>query len=167
MKTLPIIKSNRKRKPKKDRNILQTLDLRKSGMSLQDIGDIQGVDRQTVALDIARLNKLIPNNTTIESLDKMKVPILKGTMLKLIEGLNSQEKMKDASLNNAAYAFTQIHTALRLEEGKSTSNVSYADSLRALKEAKEELKKLNNFNDAVIKAELEPAEYIIPIVRQS
>ncbi len=166
MKTLPIIKSKIKRKPKKDRNILQTLDLRKSGMSLKDIGDIQGVDRQTVALDIARLNALIPNNSTIESLDKMKVPILKGTMLKLIEGMNSQDKLKDASLNNAAYAFTQVHTALRLEEGKSTSNVSYADSLRALKEAKEELKKLNDSNEDVVCVEPEP-EYSIPIVRQS
>ena len=38
--------------------------------------------------------------------------------------MNAKTKVQKASLNNVAYAFSQIHTARRLEEDKSTSNQS-------------------------------------------
>ena len=53
------------------------------------------------------------------------------------------DKLEKASLNNTAYALSQVHGALRLEQGQSTSNISYADALASLREAKTELKKLN------------------------
>lgn len=42
----------------------------------------------------------------------------------MIASLADPEKLAKASLNNVAYAFQQVHTARRLEEGKSTENKS-------------------------------------------
>ena len=41
-----------------------------------------------------------------------------------VASLTDPETLKKASLNNRAYAFTQVHQARRLEEGKSTENVN-------------------------------------------
>jgi hypothetical protein len=84
--------------------------------------------------------------------------------------LNDPGKIESASLNNVAYALTQVHGALRLEEGKSTSNLSYCDTLKALREAKDELKKLNESNTQILPAEVSPPKeepYSIPIIRES
>jgi len=95
----------------------------------------------------------------------MKVPLLKATLARTLNGLNDPDKMEKASLNNVAYALTQVHTALRLEEGKSTANVSYADALRELKAAKMELKNLNENNPPAAAGAEVPQTYNIPIIK--
>lgn len=47
----------------------------------------------------------------------------------LIASLLDPDKIAKASLNNVAYAFQQIHTARRLEEGKSTENKSIISAM--------------------------------------
>ena len=43
--------------------------------------------------------------------------------MQLMASLLDPERLAKASLNNVAYAFTQIHQAGRLEQGKTTENI--------------------------------------------
>ena len=157
--------------PKRKMDLNKALILRSKGMSYTDIAHKVGVSNHSVvSKGIKNFLASLPSNEQLKELERLKIPILKATMSKMVVGLNDQDKMKAASLNNVAYAFTQVHTALRLEEGKSTSNVSYADSLKALKDAKEELRKLNESGPPA--ASIPPVvvsdpEYTIPIIMQS
>jgi predicted transcriptional regulator len=149
----------------KKRNTIQALTLRKAGMSYDKIAKIQGVTHNTIRSDIDKLNALIPNNTMLEQIDHVKVPLLKGTMVRLLEGINAEDKIDKATTNNLAYAFTQIHNALRLEEGKSTSNISYADALAKLKSAKRELGMLNDSNQGA-RESAQSETFTIPVVQE-
>ena len=59
----------------------------------------------------------------------------------MLQDLSSEDKRAKASLNNVAYAFNQIHTARRLEEGKSTAGgvtvnieLTYQEATKASRE---------------------------------
>ena len=60
----------------------------------------------------------------------------------MVQAMMDPESIAKASLNNRAYAFTQVHNARRLEEGKSTSNVSYADFTRQMSDLDREIAEL-------------------------
>ena len=62
--------------------------------------------------------------------------LLQGTERVLIGNLLDPEKLKKASVNNLAYAFTQIHNAGRLEAGLSTEYVDFMAQYEALAEQK-------------------------------
>lgn len=160
-------------KGKKRINIKRKMDLNKAlilrakGMSYNDIAPLTGVaNGSVVRKGIENFLQSIPSDDILERLDKLKIPILKSTLGNLVSCLNDPDKIKMASLNNAAYAFTQVYNALRLEQGKSTANISYADSLAALKAAKNELKLLNESNTSVQTEEPEQ-EYVIPIIKET
>jgi len=156
--------TSKKRKGKRrvKRNTIEALELHNNGVSCEKIAKLQGVSKATIVRDISKLTELMPDNTVLDNLDKHKISLLKATLYNMLSGLNESDKMEKASLNNVAYALTQIHTALRLEEGKSTSNVSYADALRELKLAKKELSEINRSSAR----EFHESTDSIPIIRE-
>ena len=96
----------------------------KHGLPYQAIADYLHCSKSAVHKALKPLEKLIKNPDEIENFKSQRTNILTGVEIKLIESLVDGEKHKKASLNNTAYAFTQIHNARRLEEGLSTSNLA-------------------------------------------
>lgn len=152
---------------KRKMDLNKALILRAKGISYNNIAPLVGVSNGSVVRKgIENFLQSIPSDDILERLEKLKIPILKSTLGNLVSCLNDPDKIKSASLNNAAYAFTQVYNALRLEQGKSTSNISYADSLAALKAAKNELKLLNESNSQQDEEEPE-GEYVIPVIKET
>lgn len=67
--------------------------------------------------------KLVDYPQVNRAFAKNQVNILQGTERVLIGNLLAPEKLKKASVNNLAYAFTQVHNARRLEAGMPTEQV--------------------------------------------
>jgi len=162
MNTSKNTSDKRKRTRRVKRNTIEALELHNNGVTCENIAKLQGVSKATIVRDIRKLTEIIPHNTVLDKLEKHKISLLKTTLYNMLSGINDPDKMKSASLNNVAYALTQIHTALRLEEGKSTSNVSYADALRELKLAKKELSEINRSSPQ----EFHESADSIPIIRE-
>lgn len=93
----------------------------KNGLTYEEIGAIFGVCKQTAHTNIQRFLKLLPTEEEVENYDRHKSKILTSLELKLIEKMSDETAIKEASLNNAAYAFQQINNANRLEKGLATS----------------------------------------------
>jgi predicted DNA-binding protein YlxM (UPF0122 family) len=96
----------------------------KHRLSYQKIADDLNCSKSAIYKALKPLEKLIRNPDEIESFKMQRANILTALEIKLIESLVDDEKHKKASLNNAAYAFQQIHNARRLEEGLSTGNLA-------------------------------------------
>jgi len=70
-----------------------------------------------------QLATLIPHLEQVEPYRSVKVDLFSAAEMQLLASLMRPEKLEKASLNNVAYALTQVHTALRLETNQSTANV--------------------------------------------
>lgn len=126
---------NQKKKPI---DIVTLIVLRKTGLSYAKIGTLFGLTRQTVR------ERLIPYAHQIETLKEYraaKADILSVIERRLAEGM-TEEKIKKAGLNQIAYAFAQVFDKGRLQEGKSTANISYRETVELRIKLERELKQL-------------------------
>lgn len=80
--------------------------------------------RSTVNAAIKRFAPIFKELENTEDYQTLRGKILTASELGLLKLLADPGKQRDASLNNAAYAFRQVHDARRLNEGLSTSNVA-------------------------------------------
>lgn len=94
------------------------------GISRSEVARQFGVNVSSPTLK--RLAKIIPSPEELDFYRNSRRNLLEATEGRLLDSLNDQGCVEKASLNNRAYAFQQVHNARRLEEGKSTGNVSYA-----------------------------------------
>lgn len=92
-------------------------------MSYQEIADKFGCNKATVYIALKRFEAIIREPAEIEAYRQSKADLLESAELQILEKLVDGETIQKASLNNAAYAFTALHNAGRLERGKSTANV--------------------------------------------
>ena len=113
-------------------------------LSYEQIGTLVGSSRQNVQQRIRALIGDLPNNEEIQAVNDSFIPILKGIRSILSKNLVDSGKLKEASLNNVAYAFDKVNNAVRLEEGKSTQNVAYADMSREMKELDRDIRELQD-----------------------
>ena len=108
-------------------DIRKALHLRMRGASYQDIAKVVGCTKANVINHLKPFESFLKLNISPELLDeyrKRKADYLDTVELNLLGDLADPEKRKAASLNNTAFAFTQVHTAGRLTRGESTANVS-------------------------------------------
>jgi hypothetical protein len=75
----------------------------------------------------------LPNSQELERLDSVRGEMIKATYFTNLSHLSDPAKLKKASLNNVAYSTGQLHNMLRLEEGKSTSNIFSAEYFAFIK----------------------------------
>ncbi len=80
----------------------------------------------------------------MEIRDKNKLTIWKGIRDELSIELLDKRKRQKATLGNVAYAVDKLNENIRLEEGKSTANVAYADMARGMEDLDQEIKKLGS-----------------------
>ena len=59
----------------------------------------------------------------IAAMKKARVDLLTATETRLLIAMNDPVKIEKASLNNLAYAYSQMHNARRIEQGLATSIV--------------------------------------------
>jgi transcriptional regulator with XRE-family HTH domain len=112
-----------KRKGKID--VLEAYRLRtQHGLTHQQIADHLGVAKASVTQRLAQFSAMVHTPAEKQQFDSIRVQALTSIEEQLMSCLLQPDKLAKASLNNVAYAFQQIHTARRLEEGKATENVS-------------------------------------------
>jgi len=67
---------------------------------------------------------MIDDPGRLETYNDARASLLSVVEERLIGSLVNEEKIEKASLNNVAFAFTQVFNARRLEQGQSTGNIS-------------------------------------------
>lgn len=104
-------------------DVKQALILRfQHGLPYQKIADQLECSKNAVWKALKPLEKLIRDPNLIEAYERQRVPILTGAEIQLLEQMGDPAALKGAKVNQLAYAFSQIHSARRLEEGLSTGN---------------------------------------------
>ena len=109
---------------KKRVDVSKALRLRMKGATYQEIADIQGVSPQAIEQRLSSFISLIKDPEAVTAFRDSEAEILDAARLKLVKNLVEKADDEKASVNNLAYAFTQIHNATRLIRGESTSNIS-------------------------------------------
>lgn len=131
--------------PKRTWDFKRALQLRLvKGLSYNEIGRILNTTEAAVLHAFHDYKDLLANPQEIDAYRDNRSGLLTAIELRLAKELSSPDKLEKASLNNAAYAFAQVHTARRLEEGKATENIAYASlnlNLEEVRKRKEELVK--------------------------
>ena len=91
-------------------------------LSYQEIADQLGEPKSSVYKALAQLVALTHDQERMEQYEEIRPALLSAAEERLLASLVDEEAIQKATLNNRAYAFQQLHTARRLEQGKSTSN---------------------------------------------
>lgn len=102
------------------------LELAVQGWRYADIATRYNVSESAIKQALAKYQNLLNGlqHGELEQYRKHRTELFTVTERELMCSLTDPDKLAKASLNNVAYAFQQIHTARRLEEGKSTENKS-------------------------------------------
>jgi len=119
------------RPPKVDVSVALRLRL-VNKLTYQDIADKLGVCKQSVHTAIKRFEALIREPEEIEAYRKSKADLLDSAELMMLEKISDGETIAKASLNNAAYTFSQLHQAGRLERGRSTANIDVKHTMEEI-----------------------------------
>ncbi len=93
-------------------------------MSYQQIADHLDCSKGSVIQRLKQFSETVHSPEDKAAFESIRAQAMTAVEEQLIASLLDTDKLAKASLNNVAYAFQQIHTARRLEEGKSTENKS-------------------------------------------
>ncbi len=139
----------------------QSVDLRKAltlriknKLSYEKIGMQLGIPRGTVYDALKPWEKLIGSPERLEAYRANKGDILTGLEMQLASLIPNKAKSGKATLGNVAYAIDKLNNIVRLEEGKSTQNILYADIDRHSQELRRELEGLGVKVEDVIEGEI-------------
>ncbi|HAR34254.1 MAG TPA: hypothetical protein DCR95_09265 [Desulfobacter sp.] len=142
--TVPDIMSKQPQIAKKSYkfDLAEAIKLRiQNKLSFGELAKYYGVPKQTIHSRFKVFLRIVDDPELNDAYSESRAQILNGTERVLVSYLTDSQKLKDASLNNVAYAFQQVTTARRLEEGLSTQNIS--NNIRNLtEERKGELGKI-------------------------
>jgi hypothetical protein len=78
----------------------------------------------TISDRFKSIRALIDDPEMDQTYDKFRADILNAAERKMVSLLSDTDKLEKASLNNVAYALTQITNARRLEKDQSTANIA-------------------------------------------
>jgi len=99
------------------------LELKLQGWTYLEIGKYYGVTKEAIFQRLKAFRDLIDQDG-LAAVDRNRVELLKAAEWKMLTQAVKKDKLEKASVNNLAYAFTQLHQARRLEAGQSTGNLS-------------------------------------------
>ena len=92
-------------------------------LSYKEIGRTLGVAKSSVHAALRRLNHVMPDPEQVQAFEEVESYILTGVKARMLASLTDEECIKKASLNNRAFAFTQVANHERLVKGQSTGNI--------------------------------------------
>ena len=108
-------------------DIAIALEMRlKKGMTIEDIAKHFNVSKQAVSQRLRAFIGILQSPEALKAYQNAKTDILSAVELKLVSSLLDADKIKDASLNNVAYALQNVFNMNRLEQDKSTVNLAHA-----------------------------------------
>jgi hypothetical protein len=113
-------------------DVAKALKLRTQGNTYEEIGSILGVSKNAVHKAIHNFEAFLQEAGqpgVLQAFQDNRGQLLSAIEMRMLRSLVDEEAISKASLNNRAYAFEKIHAARRLEEGKSTENVSVLGKL--------------------------------------
>ena len=111
-------------------NLLKAYKLRvQHGLSYQEIADRLDQPKASIHRALVDLCRMIDDPGRLQVYTDARAGLLSVTEERMIASLMDEEAISKASLNNRAYAFTQVFNARRLEAGQSTANTSVLASL--------------------------------------
>ena len=114
-------------------DVCQALALRlNNALSYEEIGNKLGVTRQAIHQRLQPFIKALEDPESIQAFERNEPRLISAAKLKIYTQMLDDEVLKKASLNNLGYAYDKLNYVKRLEEDKSTANVSYADSSKIL-----------------------------------
>ena len=104
-------------------DIAKAFELRRKGLTYQQIGDLMGVSRQAVNQILARFEELIEHSASVPD-DTGFADVMRGAAI--IHVLDSVQPAKRAKMDGKAHAIAAacLIDKARLVAGQSTSNVS-------------------------------------------
>jgi len=99
------------------------LEYRLAGLSTPAISRAAGVSRSTVSETLKKFEPVFKKLRQVAEYQDVRKELLSATELQMLESMQDKDKLEKASINNLAYAFTQVFSARRLEANQSTANV--------------------------------------------
>ena len=116
--------------PRRPVDLLKAYKLRvQHGLSYSQIAEATGQPKASIHRALVDLCRLIDDPERLQHFQDVKPKLLSAVEERLIASLVDEEALTKASLNNRAYAFTQVFNARRLETGQSTQNTSILGTL--------------------------------------
>lgn len=103
---------------------LEVYKLRKQQLTFKQIGQVLECTPGGAHYAYSNLLKTLETNTETDIYANARTQLLSAAEERLLASVLDDAAIEKASLNNRAYALTQIHTMRRLESGKSTTNVA-------------------------------------------
>lgn len=104
-------------------DIRRALQLRMRGYSLEALAAHFGVPRSTLHERLRGIFEIFDPDR-VQAYEQNRVALLSAIELETLGLLADPDKRDKASLNNAAFTFTQVFNARRLEGGQSTANLA-------------------------------------------
>jgi IS30 family transposase len=92
-------------------------------LSFAEIAKALNVPKSTVHAALHRLNDLIPDPDAVAAFEAVEANVLTSVKARLLASCLDPKVIAKASLNNRAYAFSQVANHERLVKGQSTSNI--------------------------------------------
>jgi hypothetical protein len=98
-------------------------------LSFGEIAKQMGCSKSTVHAALQRLNDLVPDPHVVNAYEGVEAHLLTAGKARLLRSLMDEEAIEKASLNNRAFAFSQLFNAHRLATHQSTENVGVLGKL--------------------------------------
>ncbi len=126
-------------------NLSEALKFRyQNKLSYREIGERYGVSAQAVHERLSKFSKLLLDPDESEAFKDREVEIVRSVRLKLLEGMLDPEKIKAGSINNLAYAQSQLFRDESVLTGRPTDiydSFSVTANLEDLQKREQELLK--------------------------
>ena len=101
----------------------RAIALRIQGKSYDEIATKLGIAKSTVHKQLSGVFELLDPERQ-QQYEQHRVSLLSAVEMRMVGALADDTRLEKASLNNVAYALTQVHQARRLESGESTANLA-------------------------------------------
>jgi len=124
-------------------DVQKALSLRiHQNLSYGQIGKILGHGKPAIRKALNRFTNLLKNPEQVTAYNKNKADVLSAAEFKLLSEIVNPDKIKKASINNIAYAFSAVSREQHLAAGEATENIQYYHLKESEKEVNADIEKL-------------------------
>jgi predicted DNA-binding protein YlxM (UPF0122 family) len=130
----------------------------RNGMTYEMIGKQFNTTKQAVHAKLSRFVALLPDPEELEAYRTYKGDLFESAEMRLLESMMDEEKIKDASLNNSAYAFQQVANQTRLQHGQSTTIIDLITISATSKDLIENLREIERMRNEMKAIDVTPVK---------
>lgn len=116
--------SKESREARENRQNRTILDLRAKNVPVPAIATAVKLAPRTVDLRLKKMQTILQQVDKLSDWERDKADYLSAAQHTLLKSMMQEDKLDKASVNNLAYAFTQIHQATRMERGQATQMIA-------------------------------------------